>query len=162
MSKKDNSIIYPLSMVAAGAGLVLLSRKLWQPLLKLEGQVVLITGGSRGLGLAMAEEFARHGARLVVCARDERELERAEAILSETGAEVMALRCDLTDRNQVLNMVKQVTTRFGRIDKSLNRQVVQSFSRISDLTTQRLDVWTFRFTSRPWVPSWRRLRASGS
>ena len=94
MSKKDNSIIYPLSMVAAGAGLVLLSRKLWQPLLKLEGQVVLITGGSRGLGLAMAEEFARHGARLVVCARDERELERAEAILSETGAEVMALRCD--------------------------------------------------------------------
>jgi NADPH:quinone reductase-like Zn-dependent oxidoreductase len=97
MSNKNNSIIYPLSVVAAGAGLLLISRKLWQPRLKLEGQVVLITGGSRGLGLAMAEEFARHGARLVVCARDERELKRAEAILSETGAEVMALQCDLTE-----------------------------------------------------------------
>ena len=86
MSKKNNSIIYPLSMVAAGAGLVLLSRKLWQPRLKLEGQVVLITGDSRGLGLAMAEEFAHHEARLVVCARDERELKRAETIFSETGS----------------------------------------------------------------------------
>ena len=102
MSERNSSIIFPLSMIAAGTGLVLLSRKLLQPRMKLEGQVVLITGGSRGLGLAMAEEFARHGARLVVCARDERELERAETILSETGAEVMALRCDLTDRNQVL------------------------------------------------------------
>ncbi len=140
MSKKDNSIIYPLSMVAAGAGLVLLSRKLWQPLLKLEGQVVLITGGSRGLGLAMAEEFARHGARLVVCARDERELERAEAILSETGAEVMALRCDLTDRNQVLNMVKQVTTRFGRIDILVNNAGIISTGPLQTLSIEDFEM----------------------
>src|SRR5579863_969973 len=120
MSDKNTSIINPLTLIAAGAGLLLLSRKVWQPRLKLDGQVALITGGSRGLGLAMAEEFARRGARVAVCARDERELERARAILSEAGARVLALQCDLTERDQVLRMVRQVTEQFGRVDILVN------------------------------------------
>lgn len=52
---------------------------------------------------------------MAVCARDEGELERAQAILSEKGAEIMVIPCDLTDRDQALDMMKQVTTRFGRV-----------------------------------------------
>lgn len=136
MSKKNTSIINPLTLIAAGAGLLLLSKKLWQPRLNLEGQVVLITGGSRGLGLALAQEFARHGARLAMCARDERELERAQAILSETGAEVMAMPCDLTDRSQVLHMVQQVTARFGRIDILVNNAGIISAGPLQTLTVE--------------------------
>jgi len=136
MSDKNTSIINPLTLIAAGAGLLLLSRKVWQPRLKLDGQVALITGGSRGLGLAMAEEFARRGARVAVCARDERELERARAILSERGAQVLALQCDLTDRSQVLRMVKQVTERFGRIDILVNNAGIISVGPLQTLTVE--------------------------
>jgi NAD(P)-dependent dehydrogenase (short-subunit alcohol dehydrogenase family) len=140
MSEKNRSMIYPLSMIAAGTGLVLLSRKLWQPRLKLEGQVVLITGGSRGLGLAMAEEFARHGAKLVICARDAQELQRAEAILAKTGAEVLALRCDLTERSEVLNMVKQATIHFGRIDILVNNAGVISAGPLKTLSIEDFEM----------------------
>jgi FlaA1/EpsC-like NDP-sugar epimerase len=52
-------------------------------MISLQDKVVLITGGSRGLGLAMALEFAKQGARLVLCARNEIELERARTKLQE-------------------------------------------------------------------------------
>ncbi len=63
-----------------GTGIALaVAQKIWQysTMLPLQDKVVLITGGSRGLGLAMAEEFARQGAKLVLFARDEDELMRA-------------------------------------------------------------------------------------
>lgn len=140
MPEKNNSIINPVSLIAAGAGLLFFSRKLWQPRLKLDGQVVLITGGSRGLGLAIAEEFARHGARLAICARDLEELERARAILAETGAEVMVIPCDLTDRDAVLGMVKQVTTRFGRVDILVNNAGVISAGPLQTLTVEDFEM----------------------
>ena len=61
----------------------------------LQNKTVLITGGSRGLGLVLAREFAREGSRLVLCARDEQELEYARMDLGELGAEVMIVKCDV-------------------------------------------------------------------
>jgi len=52
---------------------------------ELRGQTVLITGGSRGLGLALAEEFAQFGAKIAICARDEQELARAPAAVGRPG-----------------------------------------------------------------------------
>ena len=88
-------------LLAAGFGLV--ARELWQRRTEadLTGQVVLITGGSRGLGLALAREFAGQGCRLAICARDEEELERARQDLEARGAEVLAVPCDVTDPDQV-------------------------------------------------------------
>ena len=59
---------------------------------------VLITGSSRGLGLAPAREFARVGCRLVLAARDAQELARARQDLTQRGAEVLAVPCDVTDQ----------------------------------------------------------------
>lgn len=86
----------------------------------LRGQVVLITGGSRGLGLVLAREFAREGCRIAICARDEMELERAREDLEERGAEVLAIPCDISDRAQVERMVERVGTQFGRVDVLVN------------------------------------------
>src|SRR4051794_14352188 len=58
---------------------------------------VLITGGSRGLGLVLGRELAQQGANLIICARDPDELKRAFDDLSGRGARVLALRCDVTD-----------------------------------------------------------------
>jgi len=57
----------------------------------LRGEVALVTGGSRGLGLALSRELARQGCRLAICARDESELEAARAELEQSGAEVLAV-----------------------------------------------------------------------
>ena len=86
----------------------------------LRDKTVLITGGSRGLGLVMAREFARHGARLALCARDEEELERAELDLERFGVEVMVVRCDVRNREEVNDMVAAVNARFGNVDVLVN------------------------------------------
>ena len=86
----------------------------------MHGQVVLITGSSRGLGLALAEEFALQGSRVVVSARDEQELERARQQLADQGAEVLAIPCDMTQREQVQHLMEQATTHYGRVDILVN------------------------------------------
>jgi short-subunit dehydrogenase len=84
------------------------------------GQVVLITGGSRGLGFAMAKEFARLGARLVICARDAYELDWARQELEARGAEVITLQCDVSDREQVEETIRRAIHDLGRIDILVN------------------------------------------
>lgn len=87
----------------------------------LSGKVVLITGSSRGLGFALAREFARHGARLVICARHEESLQTARAALErDSGAEVLAVPCDISQREQVERLVRLATERFGQIDVLVN------------------------------------------
>jgi short-subunit dehydrogenase len=86
----------------------------------LRNKTVLITGGSRGLGLVMAREFAREGSRLVLCARDEEELEQARTDVEELGADVMTVSCDITDRQAISEMIAAVKGRFGAIDVLVN------------------------------------------
>jgi NAD(P)-dependent dehydrogenase (short-subunit alcohol dehydrogenase family) len=84
------------------------------------GQTVLITGGSRGLGLAMAREFARHNCRIAICARDEAELEKARLLLDEEGVDVFTIACDVSDRGQADEMVRRVREHYGQIDILVN------------------------------------------
>ena len=83
-------------------------------------RTVLITGGSRGLGLVMARQFAAKGANLVLVARDAEELARAREDLSVYNAEVLTVVCDITDHAQVDQMLAQVRERFGDIDVVVN------------------------------------------
>lgn len=83
---------------------------------ELNGQVALITGGSRGLGLALARELADEGCRLAICARDEAELKRAAEDLRQRGAEVLTVRCDVSDKDDVNRMVASVEEEYGQID----------------------------------------------
>ena len=110
-------------LLAAAAGTALLAARAAvraRRVYDLQGKTVLVTGSSRGLGLVLARELAREGARIVLCARDAAELERARAELAERGAEVLAVPCDLTDRAQVEDMVRAARERFDRIDVLIN------------------------------------------
>ena len=86
----------------------------------LPGKTVLITGGSRGLGLALAREMASRGARLAICGRDADSLERARASLARIGAEVIAVPCDVTDQGSVQAMVETVHQALGQVDVLIN------------------------------------------
>jgi short-subunit dehydrogenase len=87
---------------------------------KLAGQVVVITGGSRGFGLALAREFARLNCRIALCARDSAELRRAQDSFAGTRCEVITVTCDITDRAAVATMVDTVVQHYGHIDILIN------------------------------------------
>ena len=119
MEKKISNAV----LLAAGAGLCFAATKLLfrkKRTFNLKDKVVLITGGSRGLGLVMAREFAAQGARLAISARDEAELDRARADMESGGAEVFDYVCDVTIQEKVNEMVEAVRNRFGRIDVLVN------------------------------------------
>ncbi|UYZ63781.1 SDR family NAD(P)-dependent oxidoreductase [Hymenobacter weizhouensis] len=86
----------------------------------LAGRVVLITGGSRGLGLVLARQAVAEGAKVAICARDADELERARQELTQDGAEVLALVRDLTSADEVRGLVEQVQRQLGPIDVLVN------------------------------------------
>jgi len=84
------------------------------------GKNVLITGGSRGLGLVMARQFLADGARVAICARDADELDQAFRDLAPRGGRVVTVPCDLTVPEQVHEMVAVVERRLGPIDVLVN------------------------------------------
>jgi NAD(P)-dependent dehydrogenase (short-subunit alcohol dehydrogenase family) len=108
-----------LTIAAAAAGTALLARKLRRGA-SLRGRVVLITGGSRGLGLLLARELVRKGARIAICARDERELGRAREDLAARGGEVLAVACDVRIPSAAERLVETVVARYGRLDVLIN------------------------------------------
>lgn len=86
-------------------------------------QVVLITGGSRGLGLAVAERFRALGARLILLARDTNELRQAKNHLYARvpeGADIFTFVCDVSDWEQVQKVIETATWHAGRIDVLVN------------------------------------------
>src|SRR3954463_5661941 len=87
---------------------------------RIRDKIVRITGGSRGLGLALARELGARGARLAICGRDPESLERARASLARAGAEGLAIPCDVTDRGSVQDLVDQVTHGLGPVDVLIN------------------------------------------
>lgn len=81
-----------------------------------ENQVVVITGASSGIGEALAREFARNGAKLVLAARRTDRLEALAAELSRSGTEAISIRCDVTVDGDPEKMMAGAVARFGRVD----------------------------------------------
>ncbi len=89
------------------------------------GKVVVITGGSRGLGLQIAKEFGRRGAHLVLASRNREELQAALGILEREGAiangsTALPIVCDVTDPDQCRNLYRRAVDRYGRVDVLVN------------------------------------------
>jgi len=74
---------------------------------KPHNKIVLITGGSRGLGLAMAREFGRAGCRIAICARDARELRAAKDLISPDAREVAVFECDVAKPADAAALIKK-------------------------------------------------------
>lgn len=106
----------------AGLGALAVARAAYKRITRLDfkGKVVVITGGSRGLGLEMARIVAAQGAKLAICARSEEHLARAVDELTGSGAEVQAISADLSDPAEAPRVVQAIIERFGRIDVLIN------------------------------------------
>ena len=104
--------------VAATAGAAALAATRSRPRAQddLTGEVAVVTGASRGLGLVLATELAGRGCRLLICARDPAELDRAAARLRGTGAQVATLACDLAREETAPQVVAAAREHYGRLD----------------------------------------------
>jgi NAD(P)-dependent dehydrogenase (short-subunit alcohol dehydrogenase family) len=110
-----------LALLTAGVGAAIAVRRLRQPeRFDFRGKAVLITGGSRGLGLVLARLLAGEGARLTIVARDRAELEQARQDLVARGAEVLAFPCDVRDQREAQGAVERTLARYGAIDVLIN------------------------------------------
>lgn len=151
---------------AAGAGLLLFARAQAIRHYDFRGKIALITGGSRGLGLVLARHLAAEGARVVICARDEEELERARQDLHARGADVYAIACDLRIRQEVDRMVGRVLQRHGQIDVLINNAGIISVGPLEEMTiddfSEAMDAnfWSGVYTTLAVLPEMR-TRKSG-
>ena len=89
-------------------------------LLRLEGKVALVTGGSRGLGLQIAEAYAEMGAKLALTARKKEQLKEAAEQLRSLGAEVLVVPSDLSNADAPQQLVDGVMDEYGQIDILVN------------------------------------------
>jgi NAD(P)-dependent dehydrogenase (short-subunit alcohol dehydrogenase family) len=115
---------FQAALAAAGAaaslGLALRERARRKNRVDFAGKSVVITGGSRGLGLVLAREFAAEGAHLAILAREPGELQLAAEELRSRGADVLAEVCDVRDQDQVRQTLDRVVANYGGIDVLVN------------------------------------------
>ncbi len=104
----------------------------------LQGQVALITGGSRGVGLAIARTIAAAGGHVVITGRDEGHLSRARQQIERAGpGGVETLRADVGDYAQGAQAITATVARFGGLDILLNNAGVGLFAEVADMTPQQ-------------------------
>lgn len=101
-----------------------------------QNKSVVIAGGSRGLALVLARQLAGEGARIALLARDQAELESAEAELRAAGANVMVWPCDVRDQAQVEEAFGRIVRRFGRIDVLINNAGIIQVGPVEQMSVQ--------------------------
>jgi 3-oxoacyl-[acyl-carrier protein] reductase len=106
---------------------------------RLAGKVAIITGAAQGIGLATALKFAQEGARVVVCDVRQAAVDQAVAACQATGAETLGIVVDVTQREMVDGMIKQVKDRFGRIDVLVNNAGITQDARLQKMTLEQFD-----------------------
>jgi NAD(P)-dependent dehydrogenase (short-subunit alcohol dehydrogenase family) len=148
--KRSNSLS-TLALAAAATGAAgLLALRLLRPRLSFENRVVLITGGSRGLGLALARQFAREGASLALLARDRAELDRACDDLRQHGATaVLPIPCDVRKESQVQEAIAMAVSLWGKIDVLVNNAGIITVGPLHTMTNRDFEE---AFALHFWAP----------
>jgi citronellol/citronellal dehydrogenase len=113
----------------------------------LQGKVAIVTGGSRGLGKAIAIGFSQQGANVVIAARTEEARKGLPGTIYQTaeeikalGFETLAVRCDVTDEESVNHMVKKTLGHFGHIDVLVNNAGIAFYAPILETPTKRWEL----------------------
>lgn len=107
--------------------------------MKLRGQVAIVTGGTRGIGFAIASAFAREGAQVVLCSRSRRQSTAAAAEITRSGGSALGLACDVGTERHVARIVNQTVRKFGRIDILVaNAGVLQPIAAVKDMPVRPL------------------------
>lgn len=97
-------------------------------------RVAIVTGGSRGLGLALARQLVDQGAKVALCARTAADVEAAVAELRERGGDVLGVTCDVRSPDEATRLARRVAERWGRIDVLFNVAGVMEVGPLDSMT----------------------------
>ena len=138
-------VLLPTGALLLGAWVT--SRAIRTARYTLRDKAVVITGGSRGLGLVLARHICAQGGNVALMARDPDELARAKADLAPRGGMVLTIECDLLDPAQIGAAVRQAIDRFGKIDILINNAGIIEVGPLENMTREdferamRLHFW---------------------
>jgi glucose 1-dehydrogenase len=107
--------------------------------MKLHNKIAIITGATKGIGRACADEFAREGAKVVLAGRTQSLGEAAAAEIRATGAEALFVACDVSQKGQIDALVQTTVERYGRIDIVVNNAGVNHSAPFFDTTEEDWD-----------------------
>ncbi|HTK29667.1 MAG TPA: SDR family oxidoreductase [Vicinamibacterales bacterium] len=148
-------------VLLAGAAAATAARR--RRTMRLKGRVAVVTGGSRGLGLLIARELGRLGARVVLVARDEAELRRAQEALRSEGLDPEALAADVCLEANARRVVLDTVARFGRLDVLVNNAGVITAGPLDHMTVADFEeamathFWGPLHTMRAAIPHMREM-----
>lgn len=108
--------------------------------LRLENKIALVTGASKGIGRGIAEELASEGCKLIICARNEEELEHlAQELRKDYKSEVLAVPMDMTNDEEVRSLVRKTLDIHGKVDILINN--AGSTGKLGDFQDIQTDEW---------------------
>ena len=108
-------------------------------LFSVAGQNVLVTGGSRGIGRAIAEGFSKRGANVLICSRSQESVDTALQEMAESGLKVHGLACDVSDESQISATAEAAIARLGHLDTLINVAGVNRRKRAETVTPDDYD-----------------------
>jgi 3-oxoacyl-[acyl-carrier protein] reductase len=105
----------------------------------LKGKVVIITGARRGMGRSYAIDFAKEGAKVVVCDISLEDCEKVVKEIKKLGGEAIAVKCDVSKKEEVEEMVRKTIEKWGRIDVLVNNAAIAQFKPFLEMTEEDWD-----------------------
>jgi NAD(P)-dependent dehydrogenase (short-subunit alcohol dehydrogenase family) len=162
----DTTIRRAVTTAAFVAGAYMAARTTicWLRKYDFRNRLVVITGGSRGLGLVLARQLAQQDAALVICARDDEELAKAEEELRNVAPYVAAYSCDLTQPEEITELFNRIRREIGAVDVLMNNAGVIQVGPLETMTTAEFDeamathFWAPFLCAQQVIPEMRRRR----
>ncbi|MEH7238933.1 3-hydroxybutyrate dehydrogenase [Bacillus sp. JJ1562] len=117
----------------------------------LENKVVFITGAASGIGLDLAQVFAKEGARVVISDLNEEAAKETAGSMKNDGLDVMGIGCDVTKEQEIISSINHTINTYGRIDILINNAGLQHVSTIEDFPTERFELMLKVMLTGPFI-----------
>jgi 3-hydroxybutyrate dehydrogenase len=105
-----------------------------------QNQVVLITGAARGIGFELARAFAKEGAKVVLTDLNEEQVVESAKELNDAGFHAIGLKCDVTQEQEIIDVIKHIKEEYGRIDTLINNAGLQHVAHIEEFPTEKYEL----------------------
>ncbi len=141
MITKSTIIIFLDSFLLRGYNITMICKLIKEsPKMKLNGKVGIVTGGASGIGLAIAEAFAKEGANVAIADLDEEGGMRAADGIQKLGRDALFVKTNISKRDDCKRLIDETVKKFGRIDILVNNAGIQHVSPITDFPEDKWDL----------------------